>query len=545
MGYGDISGVDPAEEVARVAVARRTRLLRIYRRRLRLEDLEDCYSQATLELLARSRNGLSFASREHLANLLELRFKSRIDDRRRAVEGRSAIEAALAHAVPVDAAGRGAAELEDRRAEVERQVFARTEVRRLRELIADLSRDQQLVLGSQILVDIEPVEFCARHGWTVEKYRKVAQRARGKLRVLVDEYERGERCRRLEPDLVAFGAGAAAGGALERARTHVSNCRNCARMIGELGRNGHSALLPLPAALAGGIGAKLTGAYAALRRALGFVRHPIAGASRSGGTGVAGGSLAGAGALKVGIVAVCVAGAAGSYAACSHLGVLPALGLAQVRHHAGHHRTPTAPHRHRAVGVGHGDAHAETAPAQPAHMGLTSSQPAVVASEATSSERITARAAAPARHRTSHLTAVEQIRREFGAPLGRAASAGASAHPVASHSDAASRRALAQIRREFGRPVARAASSEDAPVTAVGSVAPSSRPASGSGAATGSGTAAGSGTATGTTPAPSTASTGTNAATPPGTAPAVAEPQPPKQRSAQAGQTQAEFGFEK
>ena len=50
-------------------------------------------------------------------------------------------------------------------------------------------------------------EFCARFGWSVEKYRKVAQRARAKLRVLVGEYECGDRCRRLEPDLLAMSAG--------------------------------------------------------------------------------------------------------------------------------------------------------------------------------------------------------------------------------------------------------------------------------------------------------------------------------------------------
>ena len=43
---------DPAEEVALVARARRELLLRAHRHRLRREDLEDCYSQATLELLA-------------------------------------------------------------------------------------------------------------------------------------------------------------------------------------------------------------------------------------------------------------------------------------------------------------------------------------------------------------------------------------------------------------------------------------------------------------------------------------------------------------
>jgi hypothetical protein len=69
MGYGDIADVDPAEEVARVATARRPRLLRLYRRRLRFEDLEDCYSQATLELLARSRGAPFYANPEHLGNL--------------------------------------------------------------------------------------------------------------------------------------------------------------------------------------------------------------------------------------------------------------------------------------------------------------------------------------------------------------------------------------------------------------------------------------------------------------------------------------------
>ena len=43
--------VDPAEQVGSVAAARRRSLLAFYRRRLRFEDLEDCYSQATLELV--------------------------------------------------------------------------------------------------------------------------------------------------------------------------------------------------------------------------------------------------------------------------------------------------------------------------------------------------------------------------------------------------------------------------------------------------------------------------------------------------------------
>ena len=43
-------GDDPAEAVARVSAAKRDVLLRVHRHRLGFEDLEDCFSQATLEL---------------------------------------------------------------------------------------------------------------------------------------------------------------------------------------------------------------------------------------------------------------------------------------------------------------------------------------------------------------------------------------------------------------------------------------------------------------------------------------------------------------
>ena len=56
-----------------------------------------------------------------------------------------------------------------------------------------------------------------------ERFRKVAQRARAKLRGLVEEYQSGERCRRLEPDLIALWAGVGATRP-RRARAHVANC---------------------------------------------------------------------------------------------------------------------------------------------------------------------------------------------------------------------------------------------------------------------------------------------------------------------------------
>jgi hypothetical protein len=48
-------GEDPAELVAQVSALKRELLLRVHRHRLSREDLEDCFSQATLELISRAR----------------------------------------------------------------------------------------------------------------------------------------------------------------------------------------------------------------------------------------------------------------------------------------------------------------------------------------------------------------------------------------------------------------------------------------------------------------------------------------------------------
>lgn len=86
---------DPAEAVARVSAAKRDVLLRVHRHRLGFEDLEDCFSPATLELMTRARTrARAFVSEAHIADALEQRFLSRISDRRRAVSGRSPIQAA-------------------------------------------------------------------------------------------------------------------------------------------------------------------------------------------------------------------------------------------------------------------------------------------------------------------------------------------------------------------------------------------------------------------------------------------------------------------
>jgi DNA-directed RNA polymerase specialized sigma24 family protein len=171
--------------VALVARARRELLLRAYRHRLRMEDLEDCYSQATLELVAHTRRGGRFSSRSHLANVLEQRFVSRIRDRRRALSGRSPMQAALETAVSLDCVESEQVDIVDARAELEALAILRDDLRRVRTLAEQLTLDQRLLLATQIGLQMPPADFCRAYGWSPEKYRKVGQRARTRLRGLM------------------------------------------------------------------------------------------------------------------------------------------------------------------------------------------------------------------------------------------------------------------------------------------------------------------------------------------------------------------------
>jgi DNA-directed RNA polymerase specialized sigma24 family protein len=168
-----------------VARAKREVLLNVNRHRLRREDLEDCFSQATLELVMHVRRGGSFADRRHLSNALELRLQSRIRDRRRALAGRSPMQAALEGAISLDDSGDGDVEIVDGFAGVETLVMLRHDLARISVLARELTEDQRLVLGSQ-LASWRPAEFCRRFGWSPEKYRKVAQRGRARLRGLME-----------------------------------------------------------------------------------------------------------------------------------------------------------------------------------------------------------------------------------------------------------------------------------------------------------------------------------------------------------------------
>lgn len=173
-----------------MALRKRTVLLRAYRGWLRREDLEDCYSQATLELLLRARvaaagGAPAFEGPGHIANALEQKLRSRIHDRRRALTGRSAIEAALAGALSLGEEG----ELEppDVRATVEDIVDGRLRLRRLLQLARGLTPDQRLVLGARIGLGMGARELSGLLGWSTDKYRKVDQRGRARLRELSGE----------------------------------------------------------------------------------------------------------------------------------------------------------------------------------------------------------------------------------------------------------------------------------------------------------------------------------------------------------------------
>ncbi len=170
--------------------ARRELLLRAYRHQLRREDLEDCYSQATLELVVYARKRRAFANRLHLGNILEQRFQSRIRDRRRALSGRSPIQAALEASTSLGRAGGEGVEVVDVRAELEHLVVLRHELRRIGRLARELTREQRLVLASQLL-QMSREETCHQFGWSFEKYRKLAQRARVRLRSLMADEEAG------------------------------------------------------------------------------------------------------------------------------------------------------------------------------------------------------------------------------------------------------------------------------------------------------------------------------------------------------------------
>lgn len=177
---------EPTELLAAVVCAKREVLLRAHRHRLRPDDLEDCYGQATFELLRSMQRGGRFADREHIANVLEQRFLSRVRDELRATRGRSGERTAHEHALALPVGTGAGIDIEDAHADVHDRVTRRLELEQVVRVAERLSSDQRLVLASQIY-GVGCAELCRHTGWSAEKYRKVAQRGRARLRELMAE----------------------------------------------------------------------------------------------------------------------------------------------------------------------------------------------------------------------------------------------------------------------------------------------------------------------------------------------------------------------
>jgi DNA-directed RNA polymerase specialized sigma24 family protein len=294
---------DPAERVATVLRAKRELLLRAHWRRLDREDLEDCLGQVALELVTRARAN-PFDDDRHIANALEQKFLSRVTDRQRALAGRSAMVAATRDAVRLDANDTDDIGLAHGGTDISEAAANRDELRRIREVAAELSDDQRLVLACQVSLGMGSAEFCERYGWSREKFKKVAQRARARLSKLMTEYELGERCRRLEADLLAYAANVATGAQVATVRAHLVNCAGCAAYVRGLrlasGRVATALPVPALAAHAGmfklAVAAKLHGWWQSLTAPFGRT-----GASAAGSVGA--GGLA-----KAGVATFCAAG---------------------------------------------------------------------------------------------------------------------------------------------------------------------------------------------------------------------------------------------
>jgi DNA-directed RNA polymerase specialized sigma24 family protein len=170
--------------VASVSRAKWTILLRVYSTRgVAPADLEDCLAQATLELVVQARRGTIPADPRLVAGALEHKFASRIIDRRRAMTGRSASASYRAIGTAVE----DLADLLPGQQDTAEQALGRDELRRLASALPRLTDDQRLVIRHRASGDGTPGEFAARHGWSMEKYRKVSQRARARLKALLED----------------------------------------------------------------------------------------------------------------------------------------------------------------------------------------------------------------------------------------------------------------------------------------------------------------------------------------------------------------------
>ena len=212
---------------------------------------------------------------------------------------------------------------------------------RLREVADELTADQRLVLACQIALDMDCQEFCARFGWSAEKYRRsrsVPAHRSASLSPTTRPAGAARAWRTASPPTSPTWPVASSRSAV---RCLLANCPACPETACELERmvRGGGALLPLPPV----VDPEVVHRFGAVGRVFGhlipFWETGESGAAKAGaaaaagGGGIAaGGSMVGLGAAKLGVTALCVAGVAGGYVVCDHVGLLRGALLRERRH---------------------------------------------------------------------------------------------------------------------------------------------------------------------------------------------------------------------
>jgi hypothetical protein len=163
-----------AEGVAAVLAAEGD-LLRVHRRRLPREDLEDCLGQAVLELVG--RRGPTGSPTRHIDNALEKKLLSRVTDRQRWLSSRARVFGPHDEATGATAglvSDDGALDIPAADAGPAEAVGDREDLRRHHEVAAELPDEERPVLACQVSLGMGTREFCERFRWTPAKFRRVA-----------------------------------------------------------------------------------------------------------------------------------------------------------------------------------------------------------------------------------------------------------------------------------------------------------------------------------------------------------------------------------
>jgi RNA polymerase sigma factor (sigma-70 family) len=321
------------------------------------EEAEEIFA-ATLEHVMASVDPVerSFAVPQMVNFIKRAAWRTLIDERRRRGR-RPEVELSAVEAV-IDGGAEGPEEAAE-----EREAVAIG-----REALAMLPERDRLIFRQRHEMDLSPEEILERTpGLSLRTYRKIIQRANGRVLAAFEKIEGGGRCEEMESGLlsryVADACGEDEHGAVE---VHLAHCRHCqiayARMRGRLfdvagglagtlaaasaGAGAHTGRLGAAAARVLDIGQGILAGTRTVRERLRDQALRAASSMPGSGGDAAAGQLIGASGAK--IAAGCIAGTAATAAACVALGVGP-LAVVGISHHPPPPRPVERPVRHRHV----------------------------------------------------------------------------------------------------------------------------------------------------------------------------------------------------